>query len=84
MSTQLLQAPGNVMVHRNGRRLAVAASVVAALFAGALVGRSTAPTTSSPAVRQATALSTIGESSLGDARRAEMFEAMNGLRHQQR
>jgi hypothetical protein len=79
MSTQLLQMPGDVIVHRSGRRIAVAASIAVALFAGTLVGRSTAPATSTVVVRPATALSTIGESSAGDATRSAMFGAMNGL-----
>jgi hypothetical protein len=77
MSTQLLQMPGDVIVHRSSRRIAVAASIAVALFAGALVGRSTA--TSTVVVRPATSLSTIGESSTGDATRSAMFGAMNGL-----
>ena len=78
MSTQSLQVQSPVISHRNGRRLAAVASVAAALFVGTLIGRSTAPTASSPVVRPATQL-TLGESSSGDAARAEMFDAMNGL-----
>jgi hypothetical protein len=55
-----------------------AASLAAALFVGTLIGRSTAPTATSPLVRPVTEL-TLGESSTGDAGRAEMFGAMNGL-----
>ena len=78
MSTQSLQVQRPVISHRTGRRLVAAASVAAALFVGALIGRSTAPTASSPIVRPATEL-TLGESSSGDVGRAEMFRAMNGL-----
>jgi hypothetical protein len=79
MSTQSLQVQRPVVTHRNSRRLVAAASVAAALFVGGLlIGRSTAPTTSSSVVRPATEL-TLGESSSGDAARAEMFDAMNGL-----
>ena len=74
--------PDNVIVHRRNRGIA-AVSIVAALFVGTLIGRFDAPATSSQVVRPATALSTIGASSLGDARRAEVFHAMNGLHHQQ-
>jgi hypothetical protein len=83
MSTQQLLMPDKAIVHRSGRRIAVAASIVAALFAGGLVGRSTATTTPPLAIRPATALSILGASSPGDAGRAEMFRAMNRLRHQQ-
>ncbi|MEO8423279.1 MAG: hypothetical protein ABI595_05115 [Actinomycetota bacterium] len=79
MSTQQLQMPDSVIIHRSGRRLVVAASIATALFAGALIGRETAPTTPSLGVRAST-LSAIGALSLGDARRAEMLDAMNGLR----
>jgi hypothetical protein len=78
MSTQSLQVQRPAITHRNSRRLVAAASVATALFVGALVGRSTAPTASSPIVRPATQL-TLGDSSAGDAGRAEMFGAMNGL-----
>ena len=78
MSTQSLQVQRPVITHRNSRRLVAVASVAAALFVGTLIGRSTAPSASSPVVRQATEL-TLGESSSGDAGRAEMFAAMNGL-----
>lgn len=79
MSTQLLQVQRRTAVQGNGRRLVAAAAIASALFVGALIGRSTAPTASSTAVRPATELSTLGESSAGDAGRAEMFRAMNGL-----
>jgi hypothetical protein len=79
MSAQQLQMPGNVIGQRSGRRIAVAASIVAALFAGGLVGRSTATTSSSLGDRPATTLSSLGASSVGDARRVEMFAAMNEL-----
>ena len=79
MSTQQLLMPGDVIVHRNGRRIVVAASIVTALFAGALVGRSTAPTTPQQIAHPAALLTRIGDPSVGDVRRAEMFHAMNGL-----
>lgn len=78
MSTQSLQVQRPVITHRNSRRLVAVASVAAALFVGTLIGRSTAPTASSSVVRPATEL-TLGESSSGDAGRAAMFGAMNGL-----
>ena len=78
MSAQSLQVQRQVVTHRNGRRLVAVASVAAALFVGTLIGRSTAPTASSPVVRSSTEL-TLGESSSGDVGRAEMFKAMNGL-----
>jgi hypothetical protein len=79
MSTQLLEVQRSTAAQGNGRRLVATAAIAAALFVGALIGRSTAPTASSIAVRPATELSTLGESSAGDARRAEMFGVMNGL-----
>ena len=79
MSTQSLQVQRSTAGQGNGRRFVAAGVIAAALFVGAMIGRSTAPATSSTAVRPATELSTIGESSAGDARRAEMFTAMNGL-----
>jgi hypothetical protein len=79
MSTQAMQLTRDVIVQRSGRRVAVAASIVTALFAGTLVGRVTAPDSSSAVVRPATSLTTVGESSVGDVTRAEMFGAMNGL-----
>jgi hypothetical protein len=78
MSTQQLQVQGST-IQDNGRRLVAAAAIAAALFVGAVVGRSTAPATSSTAVRATTALVTLGEPSAGDAGRAEMFRAMNRL-----
>jgi hypothetical protein len=78
MSAQSLQVQSPGVTHRNGRRLVAVASVAAALFVGTLIGRSTAPTASSPLVRPVTEL-TLGESSSGDIGRAEMFKAMNGL-----
>ena len=54
MSAQSLQVHSPVVTHRNGRRLVAVASVAAALFVGTLIGRSTAPTASSPVVRPAT------------------------------
>jgi hypothetical protein len=79
MSTQLLQVKRRTVAEGNGRRLVAAAVIAAALFVGALIGRSTAPAASSTAVRAATELAMPGESSSGDAGRAEMFRAMNGL-----
>ena len=79
MSTQQLQVPRTTIAQENGRRFVAAAAIAVALFAGAVIGRSTAPVASSTAVRPATALLTLGESSAGDAGRAEMFRAMNGL-----
>jgi len=79
MSTQQLQVPRTRITRENGRRLVAAATIAVALFAGAVIGRSTAPVASPTAVRPATALLTLGESSAGDAGRAEMFQAMNGL-----
>ena len=78
MSTRSLQVQSPVITHRNSRRLVAVASVAAALFVGTLIGRSTAPTASPPVVRPAPEL-TLGESSSGDAGRAAMFHAMNGL-----
>ena len=75
MSAQSLQVQRPEIAHRNSRRLVAAASVAAALFVGTLIGRSTAPTASSPVVRPATEL-TLGESSSGDIGRAAMFKAM--------
>jgi len=78
MSTQSLQVQQPVIAHRNGRRLVAVASVAAALLVGTLIGRSTAPSASSSVVRPAAPL-TLGEASSGDAGRAAMFDAMNGL-----
>ena len=83
MSTQLLQVQRSTVAEGNGRRLVAAAAIATALFVGALIGRWTGPTESSTAVGAVTELSTLGESSAGDAGRAEMFAAMNGLRRQQ-
>ncbi len=78
MSTQPLLIPRGVTVQRSGRRIAVIASIAVALFAGTLIGRATAPDPPSLVAHPATLL-TVGNPSLGDARRAEMFRAMNGL-----
>ena len=78
MSTQSLQVQRSTAAYGNGRRLVAAGVISAALFVGAMIGRSTAPAVSSTAVRPATELS-LGESSAGDTRRADMFTAMNGL-----
>ena len=78
MSTRSLQVQRPVITHRNSRRLVAVASVAAALFVGTLIGRSTVPTASPPVVRPGPEL-TLGESSSGDAGRAAMFDAMNGL-----
>ena len=79
MSTQQLQVPRTTIAQENGKRLIAAAAIAAALFVGAVIGRSTAPAASSTGVRPATALVTLGEPSAGDVGRAEMFRAMNGL-----
>ena len=78
MSTQPLLIPQGVTVQQNGRRIAIITSIAVALFAGALIGRATAPDTSSLVAHPATLL-TVGHLSQGDAGRAEMFRAMNGL-----
>ena len=78
MSTQPLLIPQGVTVQQNGRRIAIITSIAIALFAGALIGRATAPDTSSLVARPATLLQ-VGHLSQGDAGRAEMFRAMNGL-----
>ena len=79
MSTQQLQVQKTTVSQENGRRLVAAVAIAAALFVGAVIGRSTAPATPSTAVRATTALSELGEPSAGDAGRAEMFRTMNGL-----
>jgi hypothetical protein len=79
MSTQEMQLPG-ITVGRPVRRFGFVVLVAVALVAGGFVGRSTAPTERAQAiVRPATTLSELGVSSIGDARRAEMHAAMNGL-----
>jgi hypothetical protein len=78
MSTQPLLIPQGVTVQQNGRRVAIVTSIAVALFAGALIGRATAPETSSRVAHPATLL-TVGHLSQGDAGRAEMFRSMNGL-----
>lgn len=77
MSTQQLLIPRGATVERSGRRIAVITAIAVALFAGTLIGRATAPDTSS-LVTPATLL-TVGHLSQADAGRAEMFRAMNGL-----
>jgi hypothetical protein len=78
MSTQQLLIPRGATVQRSGRRIAIITSIAVALFAGALIGRVTAPDASSLVAHPAT-LVTIGHLSQADAGRAEMFRAMNGL-----
>lgn len=78
MSTQQLLIPRDATVQRSGRRIAIITSIAVALFAGALIGRVTAPDASSLVAHPAT-LVTIGRLSQADAGRAEMFQAMNGL-----
>ena len=78
MSTQPLLIPQGVEIQRSGRRIAIITSIAVALFAGALIGRATAPDTSSLVAHPATLLA-VGHLSEGDAGRAEMFRAMNGL-----
>ena len=78
MATQPLLIPRGVTVQRGGRRVAIITSIAVALFAGTLIGRATAPDTSSLVAHPATLL-TVGNLSQGDAGRAEMFGAMNGL-----
>ena len=78
MSTQQLLIPRGATVQRSGRRIAIITSIAVALFAGTLIGRATAPDTSSVVAHAATLL-TVGNLSQGDAGRAEMFGAMNGL-----
>ena len=46
MSTQPLLMPEARHVQRSGRRIAIITSIAVALFAGALIGRATAPDTS--------------------------------------
>ena len=77
MSTQPLLIPQGVTVQQSGRRIAIITSIAVALFAGALIGRATAPDTS--LVAHPATLLTVGHLSQGDAGRAEMFRAMNGL-----
>jgi hypothetical protein len=77
MSTQQLLIPRDATVQRSGRRIVVVTSIAAALFAGALIGRATAPDASS--VAHPATLLTVGSLSQADAGRAEMFRAMNGL-----
>jgi hypothetical protein len=80
MSTQEMQIPRVAVDKPAIRRLGFTVLVVVALAAGGFVGRSTAPTVRSQAdVRPATSLSELGISSVGDAHRAEMHAAMNGL-----
>jgi hypothetical protein len=78
MSTQPLLMPQGVTAQRSGRRVAIITSIAVALFAGALIGRATAPDASSLVAHPATLL-TVGQLSQGDAGRAEMFRSMNGL-----
>ena len=80
MSTQEMQIPRMTAANRPPRWFVLAVLLVATLAVGAVVGRSTAPTTRSQAdVRPVTALSTVGTLSIGDARRVEMNRAMNGI-----
>jgi hypothetical protein len=80
MSTQELQVPRITFGRPAVRRFGVATLVAVALVAGGFVGRSTAPTERAQAdVRPTIALSALGVSSIGDARRAEMHAAMNGI-----
>ena len=57
MSTQPLLIPQGVATQRSGRRIAIISSIAVALFAGALIGRATARTTSSLVAHPATLLS---------------------------
>ena len=80
MSTQEMQIPRISVERPAGRRFGFALVVAVALVAGGFVGRSTAPTERAQAiVRSATVLSDLGVTSSGDARRAEMHKAMNGI-----
>jgi hypothetical protein len=80
MSAQEMQLPGITVGRPAVRRFSFAVLIAVALVAGGFVGRSTAPTDRVQAdVRPATALSGLGVSSIGDARRAEMHAAMNGI-----
>ena len=77
MSTQEMQVPRAWTGATNVKRFAAAALVVAALAVGAVVGRSTAPTAQvREAVRPATALSDLGQRSVGDLKRAQYHAAM--------
>jgi hypothetical protein len=80
MSTKEMQIPRVAVGKPNVRRVGWIMVVVAALAAGGYVGRSTAPTERSQAdIRPTTALSSLGVSSVGDERRAEMHKAMDGI-----
>ena len=78
MSTQAMQVPQTSTGTNGAKRAAAAGLVVAALAVGAVVGRSTAPTTQvREAVRPATALSDLGARSVGDLKRAQYHRAMS-------